>query len=327
MSSGETVRDAPCKARRAPDFLLVGHPKCGTTAIYKMLRRHPQVYTVPGMKETGFLDDETPPPPPRSPRPKTLDEYLAVFGAAAPGQRAGEMTTSYLRSRTAPGKIAEVAPDVRIVAIFREPASFLRSLHLQLVHDHVEPIADFRSALALEPARMEGREMPPECVRPAELMYANLIRYREQLERYHAALDPSQVLAIIYDDLRNQNRATLENMLRFIGVDDVASLEVFDAHPSVRVRSSRAQGLLRATVHGKGRGPRAFKRMVMPFTTRRFRQNAFRFTRDKLLYAKPKPPDEELALELKRRFRDEVEAFGDYVGRDLLTLWGYRDLG
>ena len=28
--------------------------------------------------------------------------------------------------------------------------------------------------------------------------------------------------------------------------------------------------------------------------------------------------------ELRERYRPEVEAFGEYLGRDLLTLWGYR---
>ena len=29
---------------RVPDFFIVGHAKCGTTALYEMLRAHPQIY-------------------------------------------------------------------------------------------------------------------------------------------------------------------------------------------------------------------------------------------------------------------------------------------
>ena len=29
---------------RLPDFLVVGHPKCGTTAMYAMLSQHPGIY-------------------------------------------------------------------------------------------------------------------------------------------------------------------------------------------------------------------------------------------------------------------------------------------
>src|ERR1700677_5297873 len=29
---------------RVPDFFIVGHPKCGTTALYEMLRSHPEIH-------------------------------------------------------------------------------------------------------------------------------------------------------------------------------------------------------------------------------------------------------------------------------------------
>jgi len=33
--------------RRIPDFFIIGHHKSGTTALYEMLRRHPQIYLPP----------------------------------------------------------------------------------------------------------------------------------------------------------------------------------------------------------------------------------------------------------------------------------------
>jgi hypothetical protein len=42
-----------------------------------------------------------------------------------------------------------------------------------------------------------------------------------------------------------------------------------------------------------------------------------------LVYTQPSAPDERLMLELRRRFKPEVEALSDYLGRDLVTLWGY----
>ena len=32
-------------------------------------------------------------------------------------------------------------------------------------------------------------------------------------------------------------------------------------------------------------------------------------------------------LELRRRFRGEVEALSEYLDRDLVTLWGYDNVG
>jgi hypothetical protein len=42
-----------------------------------------------------------------------------------------------------------------------------------------------------------------------------------------------------------------------------------------------------------------------------------------VLYAEPEPADEAVMLQLRRRFVGEVVACGDYLGRDLVTLWGY----
>ena len=70
--------------------------------------------------------------------PQTLDEYAALFAEADPDQLIGEASSSYLWSHIAGARIAEVQPGARIIAILREPASFLRSLHLQLLQSHVE---------------------------------------------------------------------------------------------------------------------------------------------------------------------------------------------
>src|SRR5207302_11433714 len=126
--------------RRIPDFFIVGHHKSGTTALYEMLRRHPQIY-MPALKEPRYFASDLRElfEPVRTGRlPHTLEEYLALFDGATPGQITGEASPSYLRSTVAARKIAEVRPDARIIAILREPASFVRSLHLQLLQERVE---------------------------------------------------------------------------------------------------------------------------------------------------------------------------------------------
>ena len=98
---------------RIPEFFIVGHPKSGTTALWKMLRRHPQVY-LPREKEPYFMADELRPPH-ATPRtfgytPQTLEQYLSLFDAAAPQQRLGERSATYLWSATAARRIAAVQP-------------------------------------------------------------------------------------------------------------------------------------------------------------------------------------------------------------------------
>jgi hypothetical protein len=44
------------------------------------------------------------------------------------------------------------------------------------------------------------------------------------------------------------------------------------------------------------------------------------------VYGEPRPVDDALMLELRRRFCDEVVALSEYLGRDLVSLWGYDSI-
>jgi Sulfotransferase family len=317
--------------KRVPDFFIVGNPKCGTTALYEMLRSHPQIY-MPELKEPWFLAEDMNPrfQPPRSASPpQTLDEYLSLFDAAAAEQRVGEASSSYLLSRTAAARIADLQPDARIIAILREPASFLRSLHLQLLRTHVEGKKDFAQALALEAARREGRKIPRGSHRPQLLMYSDHVRYVEHLKRYHAVFPREQVLVLIYDDFRGDNAATVREVRRFLGVDDSGPVDVRDANATVkRMRSQRLDELVNVVSVGRGPTGRAVKAAVKTLVpSRRLRTRALEVTNQNLIYAKPASPDEALMRELRRRFKGEVEALSDYLERDLVSLWGYDSLG
>ena len=102
--------------------------------------------------------------------------------------------------------IAEVQPDARIIAILREPASFLRSLHLQLLQRSRRDRDRSAQGDRLEEAA-QGRQHPAPLARPQALLYSEHVRYVEQLRRYHDVFAPEQVLVLIYDDFRADNEA------------------------------------------------------------------------------------------------------------------------
>jgi hypothetical protein len=313
---------------RVPDFFIVGQPKSGTTALYEMLRRHPQIHMSPGKEPWFFaseLHERTPPRPEGT--PVTLAQYTALFDGAAPAQRVGEATALYLWSRTAAGAIAEVRPDARIIAILREPASLLRSLHMQFVQSYVETETDLRKALALEQARSAGREIPRYTYWPLALAYSEHVRYVEQLRRYEERFSPEQMLVLIYDDFRVENEATVRRVLRFLGVDETVAIDAVEANPTVRARSRRLHELVHAVSVGRGPLSRGLKRSIKAITPHRLRRSALQATQRHVLYAEPQEPDEALLGELRLRYKDEVRALSEHLGRDLLSLWGYDDVG
>jgi hypothetical protein len=49
-------------------------------------------------------------------------------------------------------------------------------------------------------------------------------------------------------------------------------------------------------------------------------------TQRRVVFAEPKPAEPQVMLELRRRFKHEVLALGEYLDRDLIELWGYADV-
>jgi hypothetical protein len=321
----------PNGPKRVPDFFIIGHPKSGTTALWDMLKGHPQIYT-PANKEPYFFADELHPPA-ATPRsfgwtPDTLDQYLTLFEPAQAEQRTGEASAPYLWSRTAAQRIAEVQPEARIIAILREPSSFLYSLHLQFVQIYIEPETDMRKALALEDARRAGKQLPEHAFwGPQGTLYSDYVRYVEQLRRYHAQFPPEQMLVLVYDDYRQDNEATVRKVQRFLGVDDTHPLNIKESNPTVRVRSQRLHSLVHAFASGDGPLPRAVQSAAKTLAPRAISRQRAIDIRNRILFTAPSAPDQQLMLDLRRRYKPEVVALSEHLGRDLVTLWGYDDLG
>ncbi len=327
MNEAAAGVEAHAGGARLPDFFIVGHAKSGTSAMYQMLAAHPQIYMSP-VKETWFFAPELRAAnrSRENPRhPDRLDVYLALFEGAAADQRAGEATPSYLFSHDAARRIGELQPEARIIALLREPASFLRSLHMQFLRTDVETEKDLRRAIELESMREEGKALPAASARPQSLQYSEHVRYVEQLERYRAVFGRQRMLVLIYEDFRADNEATVRRVLRFLEVEENVPIEAVEKNPAVGTRSPRLQGVVRSLYIGSTPPARAGKAAIKAVTSQRVRRRALGVQR-RLQQAAPRPPDERETLEIRRRYKHEVVALSEYLDRDLVSFWGYDRL-
>src|ERR1700722_2260172 len=271
---------------RAPDFFIVGPSKSGTSALYEMLRAQPAIF-MPEMKEPVFFAKELPRQAHRYEAPETLAQYLALFEPAAPEQMVGEASASYLWSRTAAQGIVECQPRAKIIAIFREPASFLRSLHLQCVQSRYETEKDLRRALELEDDRRRGRKLPRSSAWPQVLLYSEYVHYVDQLRRYEERFPPEQILTLIYDDFRLDNNATIRRVLDFLDVHEAEPSDAVEVNPTVRMRSQRLDELVHSVSVGTGPVSRAVKAPIKALLPGAVRRKLLRATRRSLVVAEP----------------------------------------
>ena len=69
------------------------------------------------------------------------------------------------------------------------------------------------------------------------------------------------------------------------------------------------------------------KETLKALTPRPWRRRALAVAKRRIVYGKARPVDDQLTLELRVRFKPEVVALSEYLDRDLVSLWGYGDLG
>lgn len=311
---------------RAPDFFVVGHPKCGTTALYHLLRGQPDIF-LPSLKEPMFLASDMKPTrssPMNLGLPQTMHEYLGLFSQATPNQLIGDMSTTYLVSKCAAANIKAVNEEPRIVAIFREPASFLRSLHLQALRDHNENVKRLGRALALEERRLSGKHIPRKCYRPQALCYTDYLAYTTQLKRYHDVVGKDRILTLIYDDLRLNWDDTVDRILSFLGVTPLQTKTAPpESNTALRVRSQTLDESITRVLLGYGPVSKFAKRMLQGIIPPHRRADLVVGLRERIIYSRPLPVDGGVMHDIRVRFRDEVERFGDYIGRNLISLWDY----
>jgi hypothetical protein len=288
-----------------PDFFIVGAPRCGTTAMYTYLRKHPQIF-MPEHKEPMYFGADL-----SQLHDRLSDrDYLALFEGAKPGQRVGEATTWYLYSRSAAEEIKAFQPDARIIVMLRNPVEVMYSLHRELLFYRGEVIEDFEEALAAEEVRKQGRRIGPGR-RTEALFYRDAVQFSTQLQRYLDAFGPDRVKVIIYDDFIHDTAAAYRDVLRFLEVDESFAPEFVRVNESKVAKNYRLQALI-------VRPPAPFDRLVP--LMRRF-ELAHRL-RSVILNAngrteKRPQMDEGLRQRLTAEMRPEVERLGKLVGRDL----------
>src|SRR6185436_11899302 len=130
------------------------------------------------------------------------DRYFPLFAPAAQHQVRGESTPFYLWSRGAHRRIAEDLPDVRLIAVIRDPVDRAYSNWMHLWSDGLEPESDFVTAVAMEDARRRRGWAP-------FWRYRSLGLYGKQLAHAHTLFPSEQIHVLRYGDLVEAPEQTL----------------------------------------------------------------------------------------------------------------------
>ena len=298
-----------------PDFLVIGAPKAGTTALHAALARHPGLYMSP-VKEPKFFLSDGPPPTKGGPGDALTyrehiwrrPDYEALFDPAPAGTLRGESTPLYLYDRAAVRRIRAALPDARLIVIVRDPVERAHSNWTHLWSAGLEPIGDFVRACGEEERRIAAGWA-------SFWHYAGLGRYGEQLEYLFTLFPREQVLVLRYRRLVDEPEQSLDEICAFLGVEQEILAEI----PRHNVTSHPEPTLAHRTVSLAQRAGSAVGSFVPGLTAATLTGPLERFLQR---HSRERQPlDWRQRQELLPRFEDDIkllekvlgESFADWV--------------
>lgn len=210
------ARNATASIRAFPNFIIIGAQRSGTSSLFSYLIQHPQIVGSV-TKEVHYFDKHF---------EKGPDWYRSNFPLQLINEHAliGEATPSYLYYPEVPQRISNLLPEVKLIAILRNPTERAISQYFYTVKNGGEdlPLMD---ALLAEESRIELEEAGQGIAKnskkaPSQIhSYKQRGHYFQQLDRYWAHFPRNRVLIVESLALFRQPEETLREVFDFLGTD------------------------------------------------------------------------------------------------------------
>ena len=206
--------------RVEPAFVIVGAQRSGTTTLFRLLSDHPQARRPTLGKGTGYFDDGY---------RHSRNWYRAQFPLRSLRDRDGggwvsfECSGYYMFHPHAPFRLARDLPDVRVVAVLRDPVERAYSAHQHELARGFETLP-FGVAIRLEAERtaQEARRIAAEedfvSFGHRHHSYLGRGEYDVQLRRLHAAFGRERVLVLEADAFFADPLTEFDRLQRWLGL-------------------------------------------------------------------------------------------------------------
>jgi hypothetical protein len=295
-----------------PNFLIISPGKSGTNALYHYLEQHPEIYMSPVKEPRFFALEGREPDSFQGPGDReimsrgtatTLEDYQALFAGVSGEKAIGEATVTYLHVPGAAARIKHYVPEVRLIAVLRNPVERAYSAYLRKVLTGREPLG-FSEALEEEEERIQNNWAPG-------WQYKRVGFYHAHLTRYYELFDAEQIRVYLYEDLEEDPVGTTQSIFRFLEVNDafVPDISVrYDDDLSVVPRSH--------TLHTFVGKPNALKSALKPLVPRGLRRRISANLHRGNLKGAP-PMAQEVREELTEAYREDIIKLEGLIGRDL----------
>lgn len=272
------------------DFIGIGAQKAGTSWVHACLYEHPEICSP--VKEIHFFS--------RSRFSKGKKWYEAHFDRCAEGKKTGEFSTSYLFDPETPARIKELFPDVKLIAILRNPVE--------------RAVSQYKNAI-------KAAEILPETSFAEYIQSeASAIQqglYFQQIQKYLQYFDTSKILFLIYEDSLKNPQDFIKSIYSFLEVDaDFRSSQLHEIVNPPRIPKYR---LVDKSMHRIGEWLR--RHGLDRFVWLIVKSGAIKKIHNLNSKSRPLLISKEATSELATVFRDDAAKLGQLLKRDLVKEW------
>ena len=235
-----------------PHFLIVGAPKCGTTALHYYLSQHPAVNMSP--KEIHYFGNDL---GYKVKRP-SLDYYQSFFKEQGIN---GDGSVWYLYSDTIFEELKALNITPKIIVMLRNPTEVCYAMHSQNIIDANEDIYEFESALGLEESRKKGNNIPINTDPERALFYKEMGRFLPRIRFFQENIKTSDLFIGLQEDLKSNTAQFLMEIEKFLQITP------FENYDLSRVNSNKvvANNSLHNTIKHPGSLKIRIFRTVIPY--------------------------------------------------------------
>ena len=200
------------------DFAIIGAGKSGTTSLFRYLSAHPDIY-MPEVKELSFFAVP-------SLYEKTVEWYHREFYANVESSLLwGEASPAYMSYQETPHRLVEYNPDLKLIALLRNPVDRAFSHHQHLVRAGRER-RGFSECIRMLVERGRVPDSEIECSDGWHCEYVMDGEYGRLLENYLNFFPASQMRVYFFEDLVSDPHSLTEDLYEWLGVQAVETPSV-----------------------------------------------------------------------------------------------------
>ena len=215
-----------------PTFFIIGAPKCGTTSLHHYLSSHSQI-TMSVPKEPHYFSTDI-----KNGGIRDKEEYLGCFSHGNEKTVAiGESSTLYLYSKVAVQNIYNFDKKSKFIVMVRNPVEIAQSFHQVALKVFGETETNFQKAWLLQENRKAGEKIPKGCIDSQLILYGNIAKIGQQIERFISYISPKNIHFIIYDDFKNSPKREYIKVLKFLKVNNEVPVNFPLYNKSQRIKS------------------------------------------------------------------------------------------